>query len=126
MRILLVEDDYQLGDSLQAALTLDNYAVDWERDGANVASMLDMGEYDLMILDLGLPNVSGIEVLKDLRSSNNPLPVLILSAKDAVSDRVLGLNTGADDYLTKPFAMDELSARIRSLIRRRQESAASR
>jgi len=121
VRILLVEDDYQLGDSLQAALTLENFAVDWEHDGANVASMLEMGEYDLMVLDLGLPNVPGIEILKNLRSTNDPLPVLILSAKDTVDDRVLGLNTGADDYLTKPFAMDELCARIRSLIRRRQE-----
>lgn len=118
MRILLVEDDYQLGDSLQAALQLENYAVDWERDGAQVAPLIEMGEYDLMILDLGLPNVSGLEILKNLRSGKDSLPVLILSAKDTVDDRILGLNAGADDYLTKPFSTRELCARIRSLIRR--------
>jgi two-component system response regulator QseB len=121
MRILLVEDDYQLGDSLQAALKLENYAVDWERDGEQVAAMVNMGDYDLMILDLGLPKVTGLEVLQQLRAANDSLPVLILSAKDSTDDKVLGLNTGADDYLTKPFDISELCARIRSLIRRRQE-----
>ncbi len=118
MRILLVEDDYQVGETLQATLGMENYAVDWVRDGAEVMSMLAMGEYDLMVLDIGLPNVSGVDVLKQTRAKNNPIPVLMLTARDALQDKVTSFDMGADDYLTKPFETEELLARIRSLVRR--------
>lgn len=118
MRILLVEDDYQLGESLKSALMMENYAVDLEQDGAQVIPMLQAGDYDLMVLDLGLPNVSGDEILKKLRASNDPLPILVLTARDSTEDKVAGFDLGADDYLTKPFEMEELFARLRSLLRR--------
>jgi two-component system, OmpR family, response regulator len=118
MRILLVEDDYQLGESLKAALVMDNYAVDLVQDGAQVLPMLKAGDFDLMILDLGLPNISGDEILKKMRAAENPLPVLVLTARDSTEDKVAGFDLGADDYLTKPFEMEELFARLRSLFRR--------
>jgi len=118
MRILLVEDDYQLGESLKSALVMENYAVDLVQDGAQVIPMLQAGDYDLMVLDLGLPNVSGDEILKKLRASNDPLPILVLTARDSTEDKVAGFDLGADDYLTKPFEMEELFARLRSLLRR--------
>jgi DNA-binding response OmpR family regulator len=118
MRVLLVEDDYQVGETLLSTLRMENYAVDWVRDGAEVLPMLDAGEYEMMVLDLGLPNMSGIEILKKVRSRDDPTPILLLTARDSVQDKVMGFDLGADDYLTKPFDMDELLARIRSLVRR--------
>lgn len=118
MRVLLVEDDYQLGESLKAALCIENYAVDIETDGAKVIPMLEAGEYDMMVLDLGLPNVSGDEILKRLRAANDPIPVLVLTARNTTAGMIESLDLGADDYLTKPFDIDELFARLRSLIRR--------
>jgi len=118
MRVLLVEDDYQLGESLKSALCLENYAVDLETDGAKVIPMLAAGDYDMMVLDLGLPNISGDEILKKIRAADDPLPVLVLTARNTTEDKIESLDLGADDYLTKPFDIDELFARLRSLIRR--------
>jgi len=117
----LVEDDIQLGESLEAALRLDKYAVDWLRSGEPVRAALASTPYDLLILDLGLPGVPGIQVLRQLRSDKHILPVLLLTARTTLADKVDGLDSGADDYLTKPFEMDELFARVRSLLRRKGE-----
>lgn len=119
MRILLVEDDLQLGESLEAALTLERYAVDWLRSGEPVRAALGATPYDLLILDLGLPGVPGMQVLRQLRADKHRLPVLLLTARNAVDDKVDGLDSGADDYLTKPFDIAELFARIRTLLRRK-------
>lgn len=118
MRILLAEDDPQLGESLKAALALDGYAVTWLRRGDEVADAVRAAAYDLLILDIGLPGRSGLEVLRALRRKGLAVPVMMLTARDAVADRVAGLDVGADDYLSKPFDMDELFARLRSLLRR--------
>ena len=118
MRLLLVEDDAVLGDAIQTGLSQEKYTTDWVKDGHSAGLALKNETFDLVVLDLGLPQRSGLDVLKDLREGNNPIPVLILTARDTVSDRVQGLDTGADDYLTKPFDMDELVARIRALLRR--------
>lgn len=118
MRVLLVEDDPMIGKSVQIALKQEGYAVDWVQDGVAAELAIDNGVYELLLLDLGLPRKSGLEVLTHLRSKKNAIPVLILTARDAVSDRVKGLDAGADDYLVKPFDLDELSARIRALVRR--------
>lgn len=118
MRILLVEDDELLGDSVKGALSGDGYAVDWLTDGALALPALKNVAHDLVILDVRLPGQSGIDVLKALRANGMNIPVLLLTACDAVADKVLGLDAGADDYLTKPFDMDELFARMRSLLRR--------
>jgi two-component system response regulator QseB len=115
---LLVEDDPMIGDSVRQGLRQDGFAVDWVRDG-KAAELAVMNEvYDVMLLDLGLPRKEGLDVLKELRAKGNALPVMILTARDAVADRVKGLDAGADDYLVKPFDLDELSARIRALLRR--------
>ena len=119
MRILLVEDDTMIGKSVQLGLKREGYAVDWVRDGVAAELSLAHGTYDFLLLDLGLPRKSGLEVLAGLRAKKNSIPVLILTARDAVADRVKGLDAGADDYLVKPFDLDELSARIRALLRRR-------
>lgn len=119
MRLLLVEDDPLLGDGVRAGLGQDDYTVDWFRDARSAEAALKSEHYDLMVLDLGLPDKSGLEVLKQLRAGDSDLPVLILTARDAVSDRVAGLDGGADDYMIKPFDLDELSARLRALLRRR-------
>ena len=121
VRILLVEDDLQLGESLEAALRLEQYAVDWLRSGDPVRATLGATPYDLMILDLGLPGVPGMQVLRQVRADKHDLPVLLLTARNTLEDKVDGLDSGADDYLTKPFEMDELFARIRTLLRRSGE-----
>ena len=118
MRILLVEDDSLLGDGVRAGLAQEGYAVDWVRDGRAAQTALASGGYDLLVLDLGLPGVPGLELLDALRRAHNNLPVLILTARDSVADRVKGLDSGADDYLVKPFDLEELTARVRVLLRR--------
>ena len=118
MRILLVEDDALLGDGVKAGLKLAGFAVDWVQDGQAAKLALETEEYALLVLDLGLPKLSGLELLKWLRNRATTLPVLILTARDTVADRVLGLNAGADDYLIKPFDLDELIARLNALLRR--------
>lgn len=114
----MVEDDVLLGDALQSGLAQASYAVDWVRDGIQANLALSNETYAAVILDLGLPKRSGLEVLKQLRLSQKQLPVLILTARDTVQDRIQGLDAGADDYLIKPFDMGELSARLRALLRR--------
>ena len=118
MRILLAEDDRVLADGLCRSLRQSGYAVDHVSGGAEADSALSLHEYDLLILDLGLPRLPGIEVLKKLRSRNSPLPVLILTAADSVEQRVRALDLGADDFMAKPFALTELEARVRALVRR--------
>lgn len=124
MRLLLVEDDSILGDGIRTGLTQEGYAVDWVTDGYLAGHALQSEHYDLLVLDLGLPRRSGLDVLKELRAGGNNLPVLILTARDTVRDRVAGLDSGADDYLIKPFALDELFARTRALLRRAGERGA--
>ena len=118
MRILLAEDDRQLGESLTNALTLDGYAVDWVRRGDEVSKVLSGTSHDALILDIGLPGASGLDILRGLRRKGVQTPVMLLTARDSVADRISGLDTGADDYLGKPFDMNELFARLRSLLRR--------
>ncbi len=118
MRLLLVEDDAGLGEGIRTALKPEGYTVDWLRDGASALHALTHESFDLAILDLGLPRMDGIEVLKRLRATANPLPVLVLTARDATGDRIAGLDAGADDYLVKPFDVAELKARLRALLRR--------
>jgi two-component system response regulator QseB len=118
MRILLVEDDRMIGESLNKALRQSGFTVDWMLDGQAADSALQGAQYDMMLLDLGLPRKSGLDVLKALRQRGDKTPVLVLTARDAVADRVKGLDAGADDYLVKPFDLDELEARIRALLRR--------
>ena len=119
MRVLLVEDDALLGAAIQAGLEQSDYTVDWLRDGAQAASALRTAEPDLLILDIGLPGRSGLEILAELRARGSNLPVLLLTARDTVSDRIAGLDRGADDYLVKPFDLGELTARMRAIARRR-------
>ncbi|WP_213955262.1 response regulator [Variovorax sp. dw_954] len=119
MRLLLVEDDTMIGEALLDLLRSENYAVDWVRDGEMADTALRAHTYDLMLLDLGLPRRDGIDVLRSLRARRDSVPVLIATARDAVGDRVAGLDAGADDYVVKPYDMTELLARIRALIRRR-------
>ncbi|MEP6678976.1 MAG: response regulator [Betaproteobacteria bacterium] len=120
MRILLVEDDAMIGKTLSQALQQDGYAVDWVTDGAAGRLALDTAtdSYALVLLDLGLPRKSGLDLLKEVRRAGNKVRVLIVTARDAVADRVAGLDAGADDYLTKPFSLEELQARMRALLRR--------
>lgn len=118
MRILLVEDDQLLGESLRRALTLAEYACDWVKDGEQVLTILKSTEFDLLLMDVGLPGRSGIDVLREVRAKQIQIPILLLTARDNVEDKVNGLDSGADDYLTKPFDLDELHARIRVLLRR--------
>lgn len=118
MRILLVEDDELLGDGIRAGLTQYQYTVDWVKNGLAAWSALQTEYFDLVVLDLGLPKLSGEEVLTKMRSKNISIPVIILTAKDAISNRVKGFDDGADDYITKPFNLEELCARIRAIRRR--------
>jgi two-component system OmpR family response regulator len=118
MRILVAEDDAILADGVLRSLRQAGYAVDWVKNGLEADSALDADEFDLLILDIGLPKKSGLEVLKRLRARDSRLPVLILTALDGVNDRVRGLDAGADDYLAKPFELAELEARVRALTRR--------
>ncbi len=118
MRILLVEDDPLLGDGLAAGLRQSGFAVDWLKDGASALAALHDERFELMVLDLGLPKLSGMDVLKRLRATGSAMPVLILTARDATRDKIAGLDGGADDYLVKPVDLDELAARIRALLRR--------
>jgi len=119
VRLLLVEDDPMIGESIVEGLRSENYAVDWVRDGRDAELALKTVDYDLMLLDLGLPGKQGMEVLLAARKRGADLPVLIITARDGTPARVAGLDAGADDYLVKPFDLDELLARIRALLRRR-------
>ncbi|HTV51035.1 MAG TPA: response regulator [Steroidobacteraceae bacterium] len=119
MRLLLVEDDTMIGEAIRSGLKRDGFTVDWVYDGESASQVLRSEEFDLLLLDLGLPRKSGLEVLTAVRSRGLEIPVLIITARDAVSDRVQGLDAGADDYLVKPFDLDELAARIRALLRRK-------
>jgi DNA-binding response OmpR family regulator len=118
MRILVVEDDALLGDAIQAGLKQAGFAVDWVKDGAQADQALSTEPYDASVLDIGLPRLSGLDVLRRLRQRKATTPVLLLTARDTVDDRIQGLDSGADDYLVKPFDMGELAARLRALIRR--------
>ena len=119
MKVLLAEDDVMLGHSMERGLRLAGFSVDWAHDGLQTQAALREHEYDVVLLDIGLPGLDGLQVLQWLRTQDQPVPVLVVSARDAVSDRVAGLNLGADDYLTKPFDLDELVARVHALARRR-------
>jgi two-component system, OmpR family, response regulator len=118
MRLLLVEDDAMIGEAVLDVLRAEHYAVDWVRDGEMAEAALQSEHYDLVLLDLGLPKRDGLAVLRTLRGRRQTMPVLVATARDAVGDRVAGLDAGADDYVVKPFDTDELLARIRALIRR--------
>ena len=123
MRVLLVEDDSMIGESTRQGMRQDGFTVDWVQDGRAAELALENGVYDLMVLDLGLPRKEGLDVLKQLRRRGNQISVLIVTARDAVADRITGLDAGADDYLVKPFDLDELAARMRALLRRRSGRA---
>jgi two-component system response regulator MprA len=116
--ILVVEDDHAVRDALERALSFEGYAVDVARDGAVALSMIREGEYDLIVLDVMMPHLDGLETCRRIRAGGDDIPILMLTARTAVNDRVEGLDAGADDYLAKPFSLDELLARIRALLRR--------
>lgn len=118
MHLLVVEDDDLLGDALQAGLRGHGFAVDWVRDGGAADTALRTGEFSAVVLDLGLPRKSGLDVLKSLRARGARVPVLVLTARDAIEDRITGLDAGADDYVIKPVVIAELAARLRALVRR--------
>lgn len=118
MRLLLVEDDPQLGDGLAVGLRQRGYVVDWVRDGVAADQALQNDDYAVLVLDLGLPRLTGMEVLKRLRQRGQQIPALLLTARDATEDKIAGLDSGADDYLVKPVPLDELAARVRALVRR--------
>ena len=118
MRVLIVEDDALLGDALQVGLRQAGFTPDWVRDGVLAENALASTDYAAVVLDIGLPRRSGLEILTRLRQRGRAIPVLILTARDTIEDRIAGLDSGADDYLVKPFAMGELGARLRALIRR--------
>jgi two-component system OmpR family response regulator/two-component system response regulator QseB len=125
MRVLLVEDDEMIGQSLKQALGGNGWSVDWVKDGALAQSALADGDYACVLLDLGLPKKDGIEVLRTARSKGDHTPVLVLTARDGIDDRITGLDVGADDYLVKPYEFRELLARMRAIIRRRDGAAHS-
>lgn len=123
MRLLLVEDDRAVGQGIRVALGGEGYTLDWLQDGASALHALRSERFDLLLLDLGLPRMDGIDLLRQIRAEQQSLPVLILTARDGTPDRIAGLDAGADDYLVKPFDVDELKARIRALLRRSQGRA---
>lgn len=125
MRLLVIEDDQMIGESLCHGLRQEGFTIDWVRDGKAAELALANDVYALALLDLGLPRKSGLELLKELRQRDNMLPVLIITARDSIADRVSGLNSGADDYLVKPFDLNELIARVRALLRRNAGRAQS-
>ncbi|MFV3415054.1 response regulator [Pseudomonas nitroreducens] len=118
MRLLIVEDDPALGEGICNGLRQEGYTIDWLQDGVSALHALQQETFDLVVLDLGLPRLDGIEVLRRLRAGGDAVPVLILTARDATDDRIAGLDVGADDYLVKPFDLNELKARLRALLRR--------
>jgi two-component system OmpR family response regulator len=120
MRVLLVEDDAMIGAAVEGALKDAAYAVDWLRDGRMATLAVASQTYDIIVLDLGLPGCDGMDILAEIRKANDPAPVVIMTARDEVTDRIRGLDIGADDYLTKPFALSELLARMRAVMRRRR------
>ena len=124
MRILLVEDDRMIATAISVALKDAAYAVDWVEDGTAASNVLDNGEHQAVLLDLGLPKRDGVEVLRRLRQSGNTVPVIVITARDGMDDRIKGLDFGADDYLVKPFDVNELLARLRAVIRRQGGQAA--
>ena len=119
MRVLLVEDDRMIGDAVAQALKDESYAVDWVRDGQAALNAVEIQNYDIVLLDLGLPRMDGMAVLRSVRAGDNPVPVLVITARDGVDDRIQGLDSGADDYVLKPFETRELLARMRAVIRRK-------
>lgn len=123
MRVLLVEDDPMIGDAVRAALRDAAYAADWAQSGTDATAALSCHAYDAVLLDLGLPGKDGIQVLRDLRAKGNPVPVIIMTARDGLDDRIQGLDDGADDYVLKPFEMAELLARMRAVLRRKSGQA---
>lgn len=123
MRVLLVEDDPMIGDAIQGALKDASYAADWVRDGQTALTTLGCQHYDLVLLDLGLPGKDGLEVLASIRAKDNPIPLLIITARDGLDDCLRGLDGGADDYVSKPFQMAELLARMRAVLRRKGGTA---
>lgn len=125
MRVLLVEDDPMIGEAVQEALKDASYAADWVTNGQSALTTLDAQHYDLVLLDLGLPGKDGLDVLASIRARHNPVPLLIITARDGLDDRLRGLDEGADDYLLKPFAMAELLARMRAVLRRKAGNATS-
>ncbi|PLY39379.1 DNA-binding response regulator [Janthinobacterium sp. ROICE36] len=123
MRVLLVEDDTMIGEAIQGALKDASYAADWVKNGQTALTTLSCQHYDLVLLDLGLPGKDGLEVLTNIRAKDNPVPLLIITARDGLDDRLRGLDGGADDYVLKPFEMAELLARMRAVLRRKGGSA---
>lgn len=123
MRVLLVEDDPMIGEAIQGALKDATYATDWVQNGQTALTTLGCQHYDLVLLDLGLPGKDGLEVLTSIRAKDNPVPLLIITARDGLNDRLRGLDGGADDYVLKPFEMVELLARMRAVLRRKGGSA---
>src|SRR5579872_287990 len=118
MRVLLIEDDAMIAQGLQTALRQGGFAVDWMRDGSSAAASLRTSQFDVVLLDLGLPDRDGIDVLRELRKRGDATPVIILTARDEIQHRIAGLDAGADDYIVKPFDLDEMTARMRSVLRR--------
>jgi DNA-binding response OmpR family regulator len=118
MKVLLVEDDEMIGESVHGALRDEGFSVDWVKDGNLAEAALDVTDYDAVMLDLGLPDKDGVDVLRTLRTKGKSLPVLVVTARDSIAQRVQGLNIGADDYLVKPFDLEELIARLHAVIRR--------
>lgn len=123
MRVLLIEDDTMIGESIQVALKDASYAADWIKNGQTALTTLGCQHYDLVLLDLGLPGKDGLEVLTSIRAKDNPVPLLIITARDGLEDRLRGLDSGADDYVLKPFEMAELLARMRAVLRRKGGTA---